>query len=475
MNLNQWCAKDEKIGIATRKEYWKMEVGQKFSETVIGTLEKESAEHARTFLKKFMQPRELYESAVGALVSEQTYPLHLALTKMRKEQITSTHRFRGKPVNWATWRQFVVAANDAQRKQVFDEFMHKAHLLDDVIKKRFELAADILNHHNLDPLQSYLDDHHMNLAKLKTVVTDLSDGTRDAFLKQWTHYSEHFLGRPQRYYDDFYFMRNLVYEDLVPAFKRVKPLPTLLRTMKALGFSDQHITVDDADRPGKYASPFCSAVQIPTDIRVSFKAENPLQTTESLYHEFGHAMHESTIDKNLPYWVKYDTSEGLAETFSTLFEALLQDELYLKEKFNLPTRVARTLIERARFIELYATNFYAANSMFRIDYWSKKVPFEKCDALYAKHIKNFMHIHLPGAYWKLHHILPESLMYVPSYLLAMVNSFNVIQELKNDFGERWWEERKAGDRIKAFMKPGSKSPLGRFAKLDARDWVRHYQ
>jgi hypothetical protein len=475
MNVNQWCAKDERIAVNIRKEYWKMETGQKFSEERIAQLEKDGAYHARTFLKNFKQPRELYEGAVGALLSEQTYPLHLALNKARKEKIAShRHKYRGKPVTWQTWRQFVVKATDTQRKDVFDEFIHKAHLLDQIIQKHFELAADILGHYGLDPLKDYLKDHHVGLNKLRSVIHELNDGTKHAFQKQWKHFSEHFLNREPRYYDDFYFIRNLVYEDLVPAFKNVKPYPMLFRTMQALGFSNKHITVDDADRPGKYASPFCSAVKIPTDVRVSFKAENPLQTTESLYHEFGHAIHESSIDAKLPYWVKYQTSEGLAETFSTMFEYLLQDELYLTEHVGLPMRVAKTLVERAKFTELYAINFYSANSLFKIDYWNKRVAFEDCNALYAKRIKQCMNINLPGAYWKLHHILPENLMYVPSYLLAMTNSFNVIQELKNDFGERWWNERKAGGRIKNFMKPGSKSPLGKFSKLDTREFVKHF-
>ncbi len=475
MNINQWCTKDEQISTGLKKEYWKMEVGQKFSEQRIAQSEHQSADHARLFLKQFRQPQELYESAVGSLVSEQTYPLHLALTKARKEQICSNkHRFRGKPVCWSTWRQFVVKATDAQRKQVFDEFIRKAHALDAVVQKRFELAKDIYAHYDLEPLQCYLDDHHLGLGKLKAVITELSNGTRSAFQKQWKHYSQHFLGRNQRYYDDLYFMRNLVYEDLVPAFKTIRPLPILLRTMKTLGFSNKYITVDDADRSGKYASPFCSAIVVPTDVRVSFKPENPLQTTESLYHEFGHAIHESHIDRTLPYWVKYQCSEGLAETFSTLFEYLLQDERYLTEMLGLPERVAKTLVERARFIELFAIHFYSANSFFRIDYWEKNVPFEKCDALYAKHMKRFMDIPMPGAYWKLHHILPESLMYVPSYLLAMTNSFNVIQELTHDFGERWWNEPGAGKRIKAFMQPGSRSPLADFSRLNTKHFVKHF-
>ena len=84
---------------------------------------------------------------------------------------------------------------------------------------------------------------------------------------------------------------------------------------------------------------------------------------------------------------------------------------------------------------------------------------------YAKKIKECMNISMPGAYWQLHHILPESLMYVPSYLLAMIRADELRKQIVKLYGEVFWRSKSAGDYLKSFMKPGAKSKLGTFSNL----------
>jgi len=38
---------------------------------------------------------------------------------------------------------------------------------------------------------------------------------------------------------------------------------------------------------------------------------------------------------------------------------------------------------------------------------------------------------MPGQYWMLHHIMPESIMYVPSYLLIAIRAAELGKKLKN--------------------------------------------
>jgi hypothetical protein len=298
----------------------------------------------------------------------------------------------------------------------------------------------------------------------------MNTATKKIFLKQFKEYTTKILGRAPRYYDDFYYMRNIIFKDLPHA--KINPIKLIIRTLNKLKFSTKSIKLDDKDRPRKYASPFCSFVKIPTDVRVSYKCENPINDLATMYHEYGHAAHASTISAKLPFWKKYLTSMGLAETFSTLFEDLIHNELFLKEEIKLSTKVAQELIRRINFVRLYAITFYCANSLFRIETWEKQVPFEQWDALYAKWIKKCMGVQLPGAYWKLHHILPESLMYVPSYLLAMIRSAEIHSDLENKFGKRWWNKPKAGQHIKQLMAPGTDSPAGNFSKPNVKAFVK---
>ena len=247
---------------------------------------------------------------------------------------------------------------------------------------------------------------------------------RDAanhFSEQFAEWTQKLFGRT-RYHDDFYCMRNKIYEDISKDFAKVDSLGHCIQTLKDMGLDPSSIKLDDADRPGKYPSPFCTFVRTPTDVRVSFKKENPLNTAVSAYHEFGHAIHAVNIDSKLPYASRNLLSMGLVESFSTWYEDALCDTHYLTRELGLKTDIADEFVRRNKFHNLYAISFYCANSLFRIDTYNKKVPFEKWDDLYAKHIKECMGIRMPGAYWQLHHILPESLMYVPSYLLAFMRS-----------------------------------------------------
>lgn len=459
MNLNEWCVKQEKILNSLANEYFNMEVGLKFSKIVIAKLEKENIKQNEYFLKHFNKPKELYEAAVGEVAGSKTYKLSLKFKEERNKKINNKKH----KVNWSTWRQWSFKAKDNERKEVFDDFIKKTPLISKLIKDKFDKATKIYKDYELDVLQSYLDDHRISLNKLTSVIKDLKDNTKSKFLKQWRKYSYEILGREQEYYDDMYFMRNFIFAKI--KLKNLDSLKIVKNTIKGMGFDFNKIKVDHVDRKGKYPSPFCSGVNIPNDVRVSFKAENPINDLNSIHHEFGHAIHFISIDKNLQYGQRYLASTGLCETFSTFLEDFIQDKTYLMEETKVDEETADEITARLGFVRDYATMFYAANSLFRIDYWRKNLNFEDCNEYYAKKIKECMNIELPGAYWQLHHILPESLMYVPSYLLAMLRADELRKQMINKFGNTFWRSKEAGKYLKSFMEPGTKSELGTFSTL----------
>ena len=67
-----------------------------------------------------------------------------------------------------------------------------------------------------------------------------------------------------------------------------------------------------------------------------------------------------------------------------------------------------------------------------------------------------------GEYWLLHHIPPESIMYVPSYILAAVRAAKLDLYMRNTFGDKWWTEPGAGRVLRAIMEPGAKIDLSQF-------------
>ncbi|MGA8844610.1 MAG: hypothetical protein WB511_13585, partial [Nitrososphaeraceae archaeon] len=97
--------------------------------------------------------------------------------------------------------------------------------------------------------------------------------------------------------------------------------------------------------------------------------------------------------------------------------------------------------------------------------------YQACE-LYSKLIKEYTGFEIPGEYWLLHHILPESIMYVPSYLLAAVRAAELDNYVRNKYGDKWWKEKEVGKDLREIMKPGAKIDLSIFSNLDSKTFLR---
>jgi hypothetical protein len=67
----------------------------------------------------------------------------------------------------------------------------------------------------------------------------------------------------------------------------------------------------------------------------------------------------------------------------------------------------------------------------------------------------------------LHHILPDAIMYVPSYLIAAVRTVELDHHLQDRFGEKWWTQVETGKYIREIIQPGTAINLSRFSRLDS--------
>jgi hypothetical protein len=97
---------------------------------------------------------------------------------------------------------------------------------------------------------------------------------------------------------------------------------------------------------------------------------------------------------------------------------------------------------------------------------------EKASDVYARLIKEYTGFEIPGEYWMLHHILPDAVMYVPSYLIAAVRAVELNHHLLGKFGDKWWTQVEAGKYIREIMQPGASINLSRFSRLDSGLFMR---
>jgi hypothetical protein len=472
MNLEQWCQLNERIYIAEMDERYKQHAGLKYSERVVEQLAEMRAVGAKTFLGSFSQPRELFLSSLENIADSSTKKLELELYNLRNKKIVSSRqRFGGAPVNWSTWRQFNSAQKDpAKRKQVFDEFISRTRHISPVIKQRFDQMGKIYGEYSgrkLGPLDGYLENEKVSHSQLIDFVKSMGRQAKKPFREALAIMSKKVLGREAEYYDDFYFFRNRVYADLEKEFAGVNPPEQVKHTLAAMQFNLSSIHFDTENRKNKYPSPICFFVQVPGDIRVLYKSESPYFDLQGCYHEMGHAAHASSISPRVQYWDRYGFSMGVAEIFSIFLERLTKNRKYLSSLGVRDDKVLEEIEARNRFMELFFVAFYTANSLMKTEFWRKKLSMEKASDLYAKLIKEYTGLEVPGQYWMLHHILPDAVMYVPSYLMAAVRAAELDSHLQGRFGEEWWTQTAAGSYIREIMEPGAGIDLSRFSRLDS--------
>jgi hypothetical protein len=472
MNLEQWCQLDERIYIAESDERYKQYAGLQHGERVIEQMAEMKVVNAKAFLDSFSKPRELFLGSLENIADSSTKKLELKLYNLRNQKIVSSrHRFGGTPVNWSTWRQFNSAQKDpAKRKQVFDEFISKTKYISPIIKERFGQMGKIYSEYSgkkMGPLDGYLENEKVSHSQLIDFVKSMGSQAKKPFQEALATISKKVLGREAEYYDDFYFFRNRVYADLEKEFARVNPPDQVRRTLATMRFNLNPIHFDTEDRKNKYPSPICFFVQVPGDIRVLYKSESPYFDLQGCYHEMGHAVHASSISPRAEYWDRYGFSMGIAEIFSIFLEHLTKNRKYLSSLGVHDERILDEIEERNNFMELFFVTFYAANSLMKVEFWRKKLSMEKASDLYAKLIKEYTGFDMPGQYWMLHHILPDAIMYVPSYLLAAVRAAELDSHLQGRFGEEWWSQTEAGSYIREIMEPGARIDLSRFSKLDS--------
>jgi hypothetical protein len=483
LNLKEWCEIDEILYSAETNEQYLQFAGYDYDKKNIENLSKMKFLISEIFVRSFSKPRILFLSSIENISESRTKTLELKLHDLRGTKIKSRYfKFNGKQLNWNNWRQFNSCENDNnKRKIVFDEFIKKTKYISPVINLRFKRIREIYSNFSdkinensrktFNPLDGYLISEKITFSELRGLVSELGQRARARFQTELNCGSK-LIGKDPEYYDDFYFFRNRIFSGIEKYFLKINPVATVKKTLRSIGFDFSKIHFDTNDRPNKYPSPICFFVKVPSDIRVLYKNESPYLNLQSCYHETGHAIHASSINPDLNYWEKYKFSMGIAEMFSILIERLTKNPLYLKDIGITNDKVLCELVSKNNFMELFFVVFYTANSLMKMEFWNRNLTIYETSRLYEKLIKKYMGLEVPGEYWMLHHILPESIMYVPSYMLAAIRAAELERYLINRFGERWWNDPVAGKKVREIMSKGGTINLNEFSRLDQNTFMK---
>ena len=487
MNFEQWCKLDEMLYVCQADEEYKQYAGLEHDQELIVKLAEMKLLNSKTFIKLFSnQDEALFLGAVEDIAYSLTKTQELEIHRLRNTDIVSKkHVLNGVAINWSNWRQFnSYEKEDSKRQEVFDEFIEKTIKISSIVESRFSMInqtyadysgiAESNLGYSLTPVSAYMTNENFKRDSLLEFVKSLGEKAKIPFRKALLDTSKELLNRDPEYYDDFYFFRNRIYSDIEETFAYLDPVNEVKRTLKSMNFDLSNIQFDTESRKDKYPSPICFFVKIPSDVRVLYKRESPYFDFQGCLHETGHAIHATSIDNSCSYSGKYRISMGIAETFSMFFERLSKNPSYLKSlhsKVKSDILIDR-IIAKNNFMDLFFITFYAANTLMKIEYWEKSLNTDGASDLYSRLIREYLGIDIPGEYWLLHHILPEAIMYVPSYLIAAVRAFELERYVMAKFGETWWMEEEAGDELRKIMNPGAKLDISVFSHLDTGGFLK---
>ena len=107
-----------------------------------------------------------------------------------------------------------------------------------------------------------------------------------------------------------------------------------LRTYDGLGL-DVRAVVDRSDllpRPGKSQHAFCIDVDREGDVRVLCNNTPNERWTETMLHEFGHALYDTSVDPDLPWLLRSVAHPLTTEGVAMLFGRLVRDPEWLRRR-----------------------------------------------------------------------------------------------------------------------------------------------
>lgn len=426
MNIPELC---KKISI---QEY-RMYSGFSYNEAQINNLQRELAALSKKEIKKTEDRRHRLWHISNVAENYRSRSL-IKLVKKR-----AGIKYGG--VTYANWRTWLKGSSAKQRKRVMDYFVSKSNKLTPLIERMFNSSRDVYDRYGESVLDAYLSSEGFSYRDLTRQIKHMGQSELPNAKKLWEN-----LGIERAYYNEYYYINTKIYGGL--KFNK-KPIPHIKKIYKKFHLDYNKLKVDDKDRKNKFGFAYCFWPNPPYDVRVSYKPVGGFNEFETAFHEFGHAAHALSMNPKLPFWKRYDIPNGISETFSFLLESIPKTRKFLESIGAYSAELAERInMEQTRFI-----SFYAANSIVKLKYWNGEIKFDEIGQVYSDLLKKYVSLEVPEGYWAYHHILSESDIYAPSYMIAEMHTSNLLKKLRK-IDRRWWDSDRAVSFAKKFMHLG---------------------
>ncbi len=314
---------------------------------------------------------------------------------------------------------------------------------------RFESARRSVDH---DALEKTVVEF---LGETRDIYWDLTnDASRDVFGVDVTEVADYDRGR---------LFRGAEFDQYFPSEDAV---PFLKRTLLELGIDLDDLTmirIDDEDRPEKEPRAASYGVKPGEDVRILVKPVGGLYDHESLFHEVGHALHDSYVRVD-EYEFQRLGDYGTTETHAYLLEGLFSDPLFLEAHGLTPDRETTVALLKNQLLgELGSARYYAG--LFRYERLLHRgdLSDEELVGAYGSIMEASRLV--PLEHPEYGYLSSDEGFYGVNYLEAWFLAAQTRSVLVERFGDRWWSTVEAGDFLKDLWGYGSELPPDEIARL----------
>ncbi|MCC7359556.1 MAG: hypothetical protein IT317_08775 [Anaerolineales bacterium] len=362
----------------------------------------------------------------------------------------------GQPLTWRNWKSYERAcAGSATALQAgFDEVVaHSVHATP-ALEARIEQARADYGAYGLTPVHTFAAREGLGVPELRALLVRVGQAGQAAFKAAADRLSGQVFGRSAGPAELRGLYLNLMYAPGAPMFTAEAAVPEALAAFRRLGFALEAVTVDVEDRPRKYPGAFCWPVRVPGDVRVSVRTATAHHLVDMLYHELGHAVHFSGIDAGRSFLDRYWIASGTHEVFSTLFEWLLAEPLFLEEQFGLNAAEVDQLLEFAAFKRLLTGAWLGAAALTVLDAWLEAQPWPVVEAAFAANMLAFTGVALPAGFARLEPFTAALSIYPAGYVLAEARLGHWLEHWRAQGGAAWWRSPAVVADIRAHVRAG---------------------
>ncbi len=373
-------------------------------------------------------------------------------------EASSKISFDGKTLAYRMLIKFLKEEKDREtRKKAMEASLKVVRKLNELHEKSRKKKKEVFEELGFYDIVSVWEKlRYFERQRMNALVRKFLRETEDIYRDLWAEYLEKAGLDPSdpRLYDVYRVFRAEKYDEAFPAKEM---LPRLVRGIRGLGIdllSLRNLTLDVEPREKKAPRAFCASPDIPNDVRVSVKPMGGFDDYSALFHEVGHALHFAFTREVEPAF-KYAGDTAVSECFAFLMEFLLGEEDFVRNWFPRRDLLRDYLRFHLFYQKLYFVRRYCGKYLFELEYHGKGA--DPLDT-FAKYSREASRVIVEGWEREFYRSFDEE-FYTTQYLRAWFGEAALVRYLKENYGERWWTRKAAGDFLKELWSMGQKYTL----------------